>query len=297
MAGWSAIDTSGRIFRDYSVSARLTTIVVDKRGRIAAILDPETLKAGDLTALVAEKTVRFEAVAAPIPNRLSPSDAGSESTPLFEISLRNSAPNTKSGYTESGGVFVMRGQTPLALLMYAYAAAEDRIVEVSPLSQNRYNVEALFAGADEATRKLALQAAVISGLHLQVTPKIMSRKVYVLRSTSQSQTLLVPTASTGGRMSGYSKGEEKIELIRASMDDLASSLEAALRQPVLNESEVPGRFDGELRIAFGDGAAAKKELAAVMGLDLREEERSVPMFEVQSSSQPARITSARSPEK
>jgi uncharacterized protein (TIGR03435 family) len=125
-----------------------------------------------------------------------------------------------------------------------------------------------------------LQSAIKFGLNLQIQPKTVVRKAYVLKATAASAKLLTPTASTGGSMSGYWKG--KLKVVNQSMDSLATSLESALETPVINETGIEGKFDAEVEFPAKDADAAKTALLKTLGLELIQADRPIQMFEVSS---------------
>lgn len=279
MAGWVGIDTSGATLKAYGVGGIPMTVLVDTKGRIAAVTQPQFVTADKLLALAAGKMASFENFGGPISGETTVMTAKSNSDPLFLLELTKVPAGTKGGgIFGPKGKFVMFAVEPKGLIAFAFHVPDDRIVVKTQLTNDRYRFQGAFGDAPDSVTRPLLQAAVTAGIHIRVERKNVMRKAYVLRATPQSNKLLVPSVPNAGAMQGYWNG--KIHNIGGSMDDLASSVEDAIQQPVVNETGIAGKYDAELAISDGDVAAAKSALMKVMGLELVQEQRSIPVIEV-----------------
>lgn len=283
MVGWAAIDTTSGVFKRYGVEFRPTTIIVDKDGRIVAATKPENLTAADLLAVADGKTVKFKPL--PVMDKAEmPGAAYPVPTvkPLYEVSLSKAAPDAKSSAMSAGpGEMDMYRWSAEELLSYAYSIQKSRLILTSPLPQGLYNLHAVWTSDDDNGPLIApfLQPAVTYGLNLQVQPKTVTKKAYVLKATEAGNKLLTPTAMTNeSYMSNYWKG--KVRIINQSMDGLANALEMGLGAPVVNETRIEGKFDAELEFPANDADAAKTALLKTLGLELIQEDRPIAMFEV-----------------
>ena len=263
MAGWVGIDTTRAVFAWYGATSRPTTIIVDAKGRIVAATSPEALEAADLAALAAGEKVNFKP---PMPDfaALKSASAPAEGTPLFEISLRKAAPGEKN-WVSSGSVGTeFHAWDAEDLLIRVYDLEKSRIILKNPLPEGLYDLRIAVGGAPDSVTTPMLQTAIAEGLHLEVKRKTETRTVWVLKSTAAGKTLLTPTASTGGSMSGYLPGE--LTMINGSMGDMASGLEDGLETPVVDETGIDGKFDLDLAFAAKDAGEAQAALRK-LGLD------------------------------
>ena len=279
MAGWAGVDTTGGVFKRFGVGARPATIIVDRKGRIVAVTDPQHLTTADLQAVADGKYVKFEPVMDMDTVRKQASPAP-DAEPLFELSLIKAPPDAQNGMSAGTGRMNIYGSNAEALISFAYwNLPEDRFLPTSVLPEGLYNLHAAWSTGEDNDNLIApfLQTAITYGLNLRVESKTVTKKAYVLKATETAHKLMTLTASTGGSMSGYWKG--KLRLVNGSMDALASSLEDGLEVPVVNETGIDGKFDVELEFPAKDGDAAKAALKT-LGLELIQEDRPIQMLEV-----------------
>jgi uncharacterized protein (TIGR03435 family) len=67
----------------------------------------------------------------------------------------------------------------------------------------------------------------------------------------------------------------KLTMVKTSLDGFAPRLEEALGAPVVNETAIPGEFDATLDLPKGDADAIKAALEANLGLTLVKARRSI----------------------
>lgn len=284
MAGWIGIDTSKGVFDWYGVTGRPTTIIVDGKGRIVAVTDPENVTAADLASVAAGKYVKFkpsmnEQILAP--NKTA---SGQAVKPLFEISLSKAAPDAKFMMTSGHDYGIqnyeiqINGASADFLLDYVFQVSDDRFQFAGALPAGLYDLRIRSGNMDDSVFHPFLESAVASGLHLRVQPTTVTKSVLVLKTIDASKKLLTPSVPSSGSMMSSNGG--KIQLVNMTLDDLASALEDSLEIPVVNETRIQGRFDLELSFADKDVEGAKLALAKATGLDLVRQDRSITIFEV-----------------
>jgi uncharacterized protein (TIGR03435 family) len=280
IAGWVGIDTTGEVFRRFGVGPRPTTVIVDAQGKIVAVTHPEKLKAVDLMAVARRKSAKFE----PLEER--PRDRAMQATavkPLYQISLTKAVPDGKGASMSSGGGQMdMYGWSAEALLSMAYnSIPRDRLISLSPLPDGVFDLHAVWASGEDNTLLIApfLQNAISFGLNLQVQWKTVTKRAYVLKKGEAGSKLLTPTAMTNkSYMRSYSNG--KMRMVNGSMDDLTVAMEEGLEIPVVNETEIKGKFDAELEFPARDAAAAQAALLNTLGLELHQEDRPITLLEI-----------------
>ena len=280
MSGWIGIDTTGGIFTKYGAKERPLTVVVDANGRIATKTHPEFLNAADLLAIAAGKPLAMPT----LPDIFAEAEGDTKSSqpaakPPFEFSLNKAATDEQERRMfSSTGDMDAHGARATILLAFAFDIPLDRIVWETPQPDSRYDLRCKFAGKEVSANMPQLQKALTSGLHLRAQTKTETRSVFILKSTDASQKLLVPTASTGGSMYGFSNG--KLRMVNRTMNDIAKSLEDALEAPVVNETGIEGTFDAELEFANKQVDNANAALREVMGLELVKAERPISILEI-----------------
>jgi|WetSurMetagenome_2_1015567.scaffolds.fasta_scaffold124197_2 uncharacterized protein (TIGR03435 family) len=284
MAGWIGIATPISTFALYGVKEMPTTIIVNGQGKIVAVTRPEELATDKLLAVSEGKSVKFMPTMEMPPSFSTSTPTGSDKD-LYQVSLSKSAPDEQqkmSTTTGPTGRMDMFAQDVKSLIGWAYDIPQGRILHKSPLPEKRYNLHFAWSTGEVNDSLIMpfLQSAIKFGLNLQIQPKTVVRKSYVLKATAASAKLLTPTASTGGSMSGYWKG--KLKVVNQSMDSLATSLESALETPVINETGIEGKFDAEVEFPAKDADAAKTALLKTLGLKLIQADRPIQMFEVSS---------------
>jgi hypothetical protein len=177
----------------------------------------------------------------------------------------------------------------------AFNAFGNRYVLKSPLPDGRYNLRTNFVDVPNAVSTSVVQQAVLSALHLQIQPKKVTKRAYILRATDASRRLLSPSASTHAVKRGYWHGV--FILMNGTMDDLAYVLATGLENPVINETGIGGTFDARFKVAGGDVDGLNATLKKTMGLELvpGNQEMSINVFEVskQEEAKPSPSTKTR----
>jgi thiol-disulfide isomerase/thioredoxin len=177
MAGWVGIDTTSDIFARYGINPKPTTVIVDGQGRIVAATNPENIEVTDLLAVADGKEVEFKPVEDEAASSSRASPAGTIK-PLYEVSLRKAAPDAKDESMSAGpGGMDMDGWTAKALICIAFDnTPEDRLLLTSPLPEERYDLHAIWASADDNGPLMTpfLQTAILLGLNLRVQSKTVT---------------------------------------------------------------------------------------------------------------------------
>jgi thiol-disulfide isomerase/thioredoxin len=298
MAGWVADDTSGGVFAWYGVMSRPTTIIVDGKGRIVATTEIDSVNVADLQAVAEGRSVAFKP-AMEIASSSGASATDSATHPLFAVSFSNAAPDAKLSTVRHPptGTDIL-GADADYLFTEAYSPVTNRLVLTCPLPVGRYNLRTDFADVPDSVISSVVQSAIVSGLHLQVQPKTVTKDAYILRATDASKKLLSPSASTGRQLRGYWNGS--LRIMNGTMDDLAYELATGLENPVVNETGIDGKFDVQLKFTERDADSVKAALKNVLGLELLQgnEEMSITVLEVgeRLGSKPVPATKTQEPE-
>jgi len=280
IAGWVGVDTSGSVFARYGVKSRPTTIVVDTRGRIVAATEADNLKAADLEAVASGTSVVLKPTMEIVTQNAAIATPN-VAHPLFSVSFGKAAAGAKFAMVKhppTGTDFV--GIDAATLLTYIYNPIEQRVVIGTPLPEEPYSLRVELPGVPDAQMTTIAQTAVFCGLHLQVQPKTIRKREYILKVTEASKKLLVPSASNRGTLRGYWNG--RLVISEGSMDDLAVALETGLENPVVNGTGINGKFDARFNFKQEDLADANAVLARNLGLELvpGKEDKTINLFEL-----------------
>jgi uncharacterized protein (TIGR03435 family) len=285
MAGWVGVDTTKKIFDDYGVQMRPTTIVIDTQGRIAGVLNPQSLNKDQLVSLAAGATTVFpagnddalgadaiEAIKEARAMAAAP-DSGSGSKPLFEISIRPGDPDGREmmlmGSDTNGGSSYDFRNAPLSMLMsWSGGMPFDRVTVHGDAAKARYNLHLSAPDLDLEKLRPALEAAVTSASGMELTHVAAEEGAWILKATPQATNRLTPTASKRELMSTYNPRSGELIMVGASIDSLTSTLESALGVPVLNETGIAGEFDATFSFPKGGFDSAKAALETNLGLTL-----------------------------
>lgn len=266
VAGLVGVDRSGSVFARYGVESRPTTFVVDANGKVVATTEMDNLKASDLEATAEGKTAAFKPAVEMITQSASvlPSAAAH---PLFSVSFNKAAPGSRFSIVKhppTGTDF--DGVDAATLLTYVYDPITRRVVTRSPLPEGLYNLRVTLAGVPDAEMSSIVQTAVFCGLHLQVQPRTITKREYILRATDASKKLLSSSVSNRDTLRGYWNG--RLVISKGSMDDLAFALETGLENPVVNQTGIKGQFDARFNFKQGDVNDANAVLRKTLGLEL-----------------------------
>ncbi|CAN5604894.1 hypothetical protein BH10ACI4_BH10ACI4_38120 [soil metagenome] len=266
IAGWVGIDASGKVFDRYGVKQRPTAIIVDRQGKVVATTEMDSIHESDLEAVAQGKDVVFKA-AMEVETERAPATAQSVASSLFAVSFSEATPDTRLAmlkHPPTGTDY--RGIDAASLLTYIYDPISARVVLKTSLPKGLYNLQVKLPGVTNEEAAAITQTAVFCGLHIQVRPRTIRKRQYLLRSTSFGAKLLSPSVLDRKTLRGYWGG--KLVISNGSMDDLASALETALETPVVNQTGISGRFDARLQLKQEDLAGANTMLKTTLGLEL-----------------------------
>jgi thiol-disulfide isomerase/thioredoxin len=266
IGGLVGADNSGSVFARYGVKSRPTTIVVDANGKVVATTEMDSLKAADLEAVAEGKTAAFKPAVEIVTQSASVLPAA-VAHPLFSVSFGKAAPSSKFSIVKhppTGTDFL--GVDAATLLTYIYNPIAQRVVIKSPVPEGLYNLRVELAGVPDAEMSSIVQTAVFCGLHLQVQPRTITKREYILRATGASEKLLNPSVSNRETLRGYWNG--RLVISKGSMDDLAFALETGLENPVVNQTGIKGQFDARFNFKQGDIDDANAVLRKTLGFEL-----------------------------
>ena len=295
MSGWVGVDTSGSVFAWYGIKSRPTTIIVDGNGKIVAATEIDSVSAADLQAVAERKSVTFKPTME-ITSSSGPSASDAATQPLFAVSVSKAAPDAKVSqvnHPPTGTDFL--GNDADGLIASAFDVFGSQYVLKDSLPEGRYDLRMNFVDVPSSVMDSAVQQAVLSGLHLQIQPKTVTKDAYFLRATEASKKLLSPSASTHKVKRGCWHGI--YVLMNGTMDDLAFILATGLENPVINKTGINSNFDVRFKVAGEDVDSLNAVLNEKLGLELVQgnQEMSITVLEVskQEENKPAAAAKAQ----
>ncbi|HWQ02971.1 MAG TPA: TIGR03435 family protein [Candidatus Nitrosotenuis sp.] len=294
--GWLALDSNRSMKRTYGDGEGMaipSTFVIGPDGIIVGITQPESLTAALLDQLLAgdAAAVRAKLAAARSPS-IEEKIRGAQSTqPLFEVLIRPGGP-VHSGTSRSQGKFAAQGATLRSVISTAYSIAPTRIVMDEVLGNTRYDVLATAPRAQEAMLNKFLREALEGTFNFRARRETRETDVYVLVAPHGPKPALRPWVSGDGT-TRWSRG--KATVVGMPLAGLISMLESVVQRPIVDETQLTGKFDFELT---WDEKDAKSMVAAVreqLGLELREARRSVEMLIIESAPPAPRSSEGKAP--
>lgn len=291
MLGWVGVDTSGKLLAAYGVTSRPTTVIVDGNGKVVAVTEVDSVTAADLKAVAEGKDVVFKPIlgVTVVSGASSPSDKGA----LFSVSITKASADEKQALIKRPPTgWDLLGQDADGLMTDIFSPFEKRYVLKDPLPAGRFDVRVNSEDVPSSVSDSVVQQAVLAALHLQIQPKTITRRAYILRATDASKRLLSPSGSTHAMKRGYWHGI--FILMNGSMDDLAYILGTGLEAPVINETGIAGTYDARFSVASQDLNSVNKALRTTLGLELTPADRELPITVFEVSKEEASMPSAMS---
>jgi len=304
MVAWAGVDTSKRVFDNFGVEDRPTTIVIDTQGRVAAVLRPEALKGEQLVSLARGAPTVFPTDPSTALREATLKEARAEAKkpegdgspkPIFEISIRPGdaikMPSMSMMSSTKGDSisYNITNSSAGGLLEFALGTPTDRLVIHGEQKDARYSMRLTSPGSDTKAIASIVEGAVAAATGMKVSHGAAEQEAYVLHATSQGSSKLTPTASKFESMCYLDPGEEKLKMVKATLNDLAEGLEGALDIPVVNETGIEGEFDADFTLPIGSFENTRAALEANLGVKLVKARRTIDKVILDPLPAPAKV--------
>ncbi len=204
IGGWLGIDTSKKIITAYGAKARPLTVVVDPKGRIAAIFGPQQLKADQLQALADGKPVTFpademagirEEAMKQAKAAVSSEDDTGNAKPIFDLAIRPGDPNGRTAMTHrsdtndsSDMVDVLNAKVSMLLEMGADVDGARLTVKNEPATV--YDLHLRTPQNEDVDLNPAIEQAIAVAARMKIRHVTAEEDVWVLTATPQAARLL-----------------------------------------------------------------------------------------------------------
>ena len=271
ISGWVALDPRRSQFDAYTVNGIPHTVIVDANGMVAGITDPHSVTEAVLNKLLDGKPLDLKSSEMSVP-AITRSDA------LLDILIRPSGKGEMSSSGSAGRMMILSSNLRL-ILANAYQVWPHRIAAGEWADDVKYDVGVTMPAASESQVRPLLQNALLAAFRIQVRRETQEKDVLLLTAPQGRQAGLRDSASTGGNMSRNEVG--KFTAINIKMSGLANMLEDRLNGIVVDETNLAGQFDLELRWDATHPESIKLALQEQLGLELTPAKRPVEMLVVE----------------
>ena len=282
---WVGLDADKAMFKEYHITGIPHTVVVDKKGKIAAITHPSGMTEQVLKDVLAGKKL---ALAQPSHDRgIRPGEvpygSGREQPVLFQVLIRPTPPDQQTGgrMASGNGAMTICGNSVFDALSSCYAISPVRIVTNCALPEGKFDFIVKTASKSGPAARNWLRQGVESAFALEAKRQTNEMEVLLLTVAEPNADGLKPTVSTGG--SSGSSGPGRMQAVNGTVGSLAWSLENRLGKPVIDETGLTNHYDYELKwTSGGDERVAADELMRIvreqLGLKLTAEKRPVEVL-------------------
>jgi uncharacterized protein (TIGR03435 family) len=287
---WIGLDTDKSMFKAYGITGIPHTVVVDQKGRIAAITNPTSLTEKHLTDLLAGKTIAFAQRRSERPSTpgQAPAASRTERDALFQVIIRPSEGGITT-LTRGRGNLALLSTTVLDVLSSSFSINPTRIVNSSALPGGRFDFIVKTLDTENENVKTWLQQAVEATFGVVARPETREMDAFVLKA-GQLTEHLAPAASSQG--SSISTGGGSLNCANQTLSSLARCLEDILGKPVINETGSTNCYDFQLlwdekSLGQADPMDLTKALHEQLGLELAPAKRAVEILVLAAANRPA----------
>lgn len=268
LAGWVGLDEDRSLFEAFGVRGIPRTVLIDARGIYRGSTYPY-----DLSAAMVRRLARGEAPG--LPDRPTASgpvlelDAEGAPEPLVRALVR---PHAQGPYRvrATDRTFEAAGVSLESVLPAAYGVTSVRLAVETDLPEQ--SLDMAFAVPLGGSLEAVMAPVLESAFGLSSRRDLRSREVWLLTVAGSGPP---PTAAAEGSRSSHS-GQGRLTVVGATSAELARHLEQVVERPVLDASELEGRYDVELAWEPGNRRTLEGALEAV-GLELVPARREVEM--------------------
>jgi uncharacterized protein (TIGR03435 family) len=276
IAGWIGIDRANSFYTSFGFETIPQTVLVDQKGRVAALLQPSQLTDGILDQLLAGK-----AISLPVPESapsVAPPEAASKVQdqivpPLTELVIRPAKPSVSASWNQ--GTFKAKGMTLGNLISYAFLVPTARIIATGPILEQAYEVTVRVPDDQKDLLRPLLQQAMAAAFGLKTWREKREMEVLILRLPAGQQVLLRPSEKTN---SNWMTDDGSISGSALTIENLRMSLEDGLRTAVLDETGLKGTYDIALYWNYRQEGSVFQEIRKQLGLELKKERRPIEVL-------------------
>jgi uncharacterized protein (TIGR03435 family) len=285
IGGWVGLDGDKSVKKAYGITGIPHTVIVDQQGQIADVTYPLSVTEQRLNDLLAGKKIASverrkedHYRAGELPQNLL------EGKPaLYQVIIRPTQTTNRQGVAGGGGLTAL-GCSLSEILSTVYPFSVSRIVSDSPLPKGRFDFVAKTPDRSDETRNLLLRQGIQTTFGITTTVETRETDVFILTLKRTNASGLIRAAT---KASSSSSGPGRIGGVNMSINALREGLEKSLGKPVIDETELKGGFDIDLKWVQADRDTPNPEalIQAVqeqLGLALTQAKRRIEVLVVDS---------------
>lgn len=293
-----ALDQQGETFSAYHVSSRPMTVVIDPRGNVALVTQPQELEhkvlleistaAHSVRASAASKQSGNASTAAhtvpntSLPTMKDPNAVGvhDEDMALAEIILRRKRPEEKDHIIShsSDGQVAYVGFEAKTLLRMALQVSDKYIEYREDLPMGTFDLTMKPGAQDDSGTDSIMLSILQQGFGLDISQTARSEEVLILKRSPSEGFKAIESVDQAAVSSLQPRGAE-IAFGNLSIRNIAGLIEARTGIHVLDETHISGKYDGVLHWS-GSVDDIKDAALNDLGLVVERGWRDVPYYAV-----------------
>ncbi|MBW7905806.1 MAG: TIGR03435 family protein [Phycisphaerae bacterium] len=283
--GWVGLDTDRSVLLGYGLTAIPQTILVDARGRVAAVTSPTQVTRQTIEDLLAGKLVASDAPSAPVAITVAPAPPGPDGAEaLFQLRIAP-ASGAGMGSTTGRGRITLKSYTARDLVEYAHGVPSYRVDWRADGPRDRFDATISAPSASHGALLELLRGACAATFGLRTRIEKRTVDACVLR-VAEGGAKLPATAMDAGGGSSSNASPTSFSFINHGAGTIAEQFGYRLSAPVFDETGLTARYDVTFNWPAEDtvealSAAARDQL----GLELRAEKREVAFLVVERSAE------------
>jgi len=275
--GWIGLDTDRSVFDAYGVDGIPVTFLIDGRGTVQAITEPQAVTAEVIRALLRGESVGLRQRPRMRMREWKQAAEQAAGDPLFEVAIRPSGRAEKTMQIR-GGQFFLMGSPLSDALASAYGIDPPRIVAEAPLPEGRFDFEITATGSQESLMAL-LRQAIENTFGLEVRKEEREMKILRLLGPPKEGSALF--RNDDGHQ-GFHHEEKSLDASSLSTRELGRWLELTLGTPVIDETGLPGRYDVHFQWEEDSPGGLEREMEKATGLSLKSDHRRIEVLVVRA---------------
>jgi len=273
--GCILFDENGANRRHFGLPNFPRTVVVNQLGYIAGYARGD-IDADGLRAVLNHESDTGLSETPPQPKSLEP--AATDELPSYEVHIAPAQKDEFPAFGQGGpDRYVTRNQPLKSIIMGLWETPPVRISFPDNLDQSRYDVIAHLPVSDSGLLLDLVRQEVASYFGLNIYKEERPQRVYVLTATARHSKQLRPAKKGEEAMCGA--GERSIAGTAQLVESIAAGLEDLLRNPVIDQTGMKGKYDYSAASELS-GPEAAADIAHQLGLELTPAEQTIEMLVV-----------------
>lgn len=294
LKGWVGIDTTGKVFSRYGVTARPATIVIDPQGKVVSnSLHPDQLSRDQLLRIFkgqsstlaasgdveAHKHAQDEAAKAELRNLKSVGlyDATSSAFAMVIKAVKANGSGQIIQHKDPGDLDALSVDLK-RLLTFSLGYHVSRIDIPNELAGQIFNVHMHIPGLSIEERRKLITKAFESATNFHLTTRIEEEDVLLLRPLDP----LTWKPKEGDEGFAFFSADPGLRSIRPTFDVLASAAEEATGIAIVADATGPTGCEAQFKVDVGDIRALQSGLEQTCGLTLVPARRGVERLHVRA---------------